>query len=267
VAVPAADAWAAFEADLRECNPKLAKKEQSLSSRVKFHEDGVSFKSIDLSGLGLVALPPSVGKLRVRTQESKGWVDGGTLNLQFNKLRALPDAMASVHVEGQLRLNNNLLSSLSEAFCARIRVGGDLNLRSNRLAAVPKSFGSIHVGGALMMIGNPFPTLEVGQRATIVGVQSRPKLNGQVAVCREFYESKRRWRVQLEGGCGEEVSLKPQSLRATSFPAIFPNVDGIVFPPHPPAVGPGHWLGKKGEGDFTPAAEGFSFGGAGFGFR
>jgi len=252
-ATPVADVWAAFEADLRELNPGLNSgrlADKALTSRVEFNEDGLSFRRINLSGLGLVALPPSVGTLRQRRPQSSsnlGWEDPGGLNLQHNLLTSIPDALADAQIEGELRLNDNRLASLSSTFCERVRVGGNLNLKNNRLASVPASFGSIHVGGTLTVINNPFPKMGVGQRVTILGVKSRPELNGQSAVCRELYLEKRRWRVQLEG-TGEEISLKQQSLRAGTFPKVFPNVGGVVFPPHPPLVGPGHFLGRQGEG-------------------
>lgn len=239
-AAHASDTWAVLEAELLECNPDLTdltKEKLASRNRIEVGEDGVTLAALDLSGLALVALPPSLAQVGVLQ----------SLNLQGNRLESLPDWFASIEVELDLNLRNNMLTALSPRFCEGIRVGRNLHLGNNRLQSVPESFANIRVGGQLLMLGNPFPRMEEGVTVTISGVQSRPELNGQRAVCLEPYIAKDRWRIRLESS-GEELSLKDHCLSASSFPKLFPNVGGIVFPPRLSPLGSLHWLGRQGPG-------------------
>lgn len=71
-ATTARELWAVVQDDLLELNPSLTPKMVQANKlgeqRVEFSEDGLSLKKLDLSGLGLTALPESIGQLRVR-----GW--------------------------------------------------------------------------------------------------------------------------------------------------------------------------------------------------
>eukprot|EP00912_Choanoflagellata_sp_UC4_P000305 UC4_evm1s186 len=222
--VAAKEVWARVKTDILELNPHLtsqileAKVLGYHKPRVQFHEDGVSLSHLNLSGLRLVALPGSIGQLRVK----------GSVVLQFNRLTRLPEALGNLEVEQDLRLNDNLLEELPNLFCKNIIVGRNLNLKSNRIATVPEAFSDIHVGGTLSLQGNPIAHLEKGSRVCISGIKSRPELNGRIGVCtsRVHQISKGRCNVKIEGS-GEEISIKETNLDC-GCPKIFPNVRGMA---------------------------------------
>jgi hypothetical protein len=255
-------AWAAVKDDLLRLNPSLSREHLESDNgipsrpRIAFDEDGESLRYLNLSCLGLVALPESISQFRTRRRTNQwGFAlehRDGAVRLQRNKLTALPESFGDLVVGGDLHLEHNLLEDLPQSF-GRLIVGANLHLQRNRLSTVPASFANVTVGIGLHLQGNPFPRHAVGGRARIFGVKSRPELNGQIAECLELDQPRRRWRVRLQGreGDGEEevVSLKETCLDPTLLPGLLPNVVGMVTPPHSP--GDGHampFIGKKGMG-------------------
>ena len=255
--------WAAVKDDLLRLNPSLSREQLESDNdipsrpRIAFDEDGESLRYLNLSCLGLVALPESISQFRTRRRTNQwGFAlehSDGTVWLQRNKLTALPESFGDLAVGGDLHLEHNLLEDLPQSF-GRLVVRANLHLQRNRLRAVPASFANVTVGIGLHLQGNPFPRHAVGGRARIFGVKSRPELNGQIAECIELDQPKRRWRVRLQAreGDGKEeevVSLKETCLDPTLLPGLLPNVAGTVTPPHSP--GDGHampFIGKKGMG-------------------
>lgn len=243
----ARELWAVVQDDLLKLNPSLTPERIGTNKlgqqRVEFSEDGLSLKKLDLSGLGLTALPESIGRLRVKGWpcEFSGGLQGGDVNLQFNRLTSLPESLGDLVVEGGLRLNNNLLETLPDSFCKGIKVGGQLQLMNNKIASVPESFAAIRAR-SLSVQSNPICELRAGKRVKIAGIQSRSELNGQYAECITHDVMKRRWIVKIEGS-DEQVSLEELNLSA-GCPKIFPNVRGIVIK----GDGASHFLGFQGEG-------------------
>ena len=243
----ARELWAVVHDDLLKLNPSLTSEQLGTNKlgqqRVEFSEDGLSLKKLDLSGLGLTALPESIGRLRVKGWpcEFSGGSQGGDVNFQFNRLTSLPESLGHLVVEGGLRLNNNLLETVPDSFCKAIKVGGQLQLMNNKIASVPESFAEIRAG-ALSLQSNPICELRAGKRVRIAGIQSRSELNGQYAECITHEVMKRRWIVKIEGS-DERVSLKELNLSA-GCPKIFPNIRGIVLK----GDGASPFLGFQGEG-------------------
>jgi internalin A len=123
-------------------------------------------RGLNLSGLGLVKLPPSVGDL---TQLL-------TLHVPYNRLRELPAVLSNLKQLRDLRidhnefvdlppfigdlkqlralsLNDNCLSELPEAIC-RLQHLRTLEARSNNLRTLPASFGQLQKLEGLDLVGN-----------------------------------------------------------------------------------------------------------------
>ena len=94
------------------------------------------------------ALPESIGDLTL---------DGG-LYLGNNELTSLPASFGNLKVGGDLHLFENELTSLP-ASLGNLAVGGELDLRLNGLTSLPDSFGNITVGGHLDLRGNDLTSL------------------------------------------------------------------------------------------------------------
>jgi len=68
--------------------------------------------------------------------------------------------------------------------------------------------------------GNASAELRCGQRVQVIGLQSRPELNGAVGRLVEFVESRAKWQVALDAGMGEKL------LKAVNLVAIEDSEDG-----------------------------------------
>ena len=72
---------------------------EGLMSKAEYKVDGCTLESWDLVGMGLTALPESLGDLTL----------SGDLNLSGNKISTLPESFASITVGGYLDLSCNSL--------------------------------------------------------------------------------------------------------------------------------------------------------------
>jgi len=120
-------------------------------------DDGFVFGDWDLGETGLQSLPDSfahqelhiTGSLlldhnELRTLPEGAWkvrVDGHLL-LNDNELSTLPDSLGNLYVKGNIYLHNNKLQSIPTCF-ERMYVGGDLHLQGNQLAGLPSSFPNV----------------------------------------------------------------------------------------------------------------------------
>ena len=78
----------------------------------------------------------------------------------------------------------------------------------------------------------PVPPLGVGVRVRIVGIKTRPELNGEEAVCLGDQAEKGRWLVRLEAERfqGEVIPLKERSLFVIEAASPQHNLDSSAEP-------------------------------------
>ena len=78
----------------------------------------------------------------------------------------------------------------------------------------------------------PVPPLGVGVRVRIVGIKTRPELNGEEAVCLEHQAEKGRWLVRLEseGFQGAAIALKERCLFVIEAASPPHNLDSSAEP-------------------------------------
>ena len=105
-------------------------------------------KALDLSGLGLLELPESLGQLTALE----------TLFLYRNQLTALPESLGQLTALQTLDLSGNQLSALPESL-GQLRALQLLFLGGNQLSALPGSLGHLTALRALDLDGNRLSTL------------------------------------------------------------------------------------------------------------
>ncbi len=109
---------------------------------------------LDLSGLGLVKLPPEIGQLTALT----------LLNLMRNQLTSLPPEMGQLTALMQLYLSGNQLSSLPSV-TGQLTALTELDLMGNQLSSLPPEIGQLTALTHLFLSGNQLSSLppEIGQ--------------------------------------------------------------------------------------------------------
>ena len=78
----------------------------------------------------------------------------GDVNWGYLGINVLPESIGDLTVDGNLELNDNILTTLPESF-GSLTVGGNLYLNNNNLGSLPESFGSLKVGGSVFLNANP----------------------------------------------------------------------------------------------------------------
>jgi internalin A len=136
---------------------------------------------LDLSGLGLTALPPEIGRLAslqsldlsgnqitALPPEIGGLTSLQSLDLQDNRLTALPPGIGGLTSLQSLDLSHNRLTVLPP------EIGGltslrNLNLRDNQITALPPEIGRLTSLQSLNLSGNQITALppEIGRLASL----------------------------------------------------------------------------------------------------
>jgi internalin A len=134
-------------------------------NRIKADEKRLSWdQSLDLSGLGLVALPPEIGHL----------ADLRFLDLSNNKLATLPPEIGRLTELTTLNLFNNRLAKLAPEMSSLTKLTW-LDLRSNQLTTLLPVIRQLTKLTSLDLTGNKLTTLpsEVGRLTELTRLELR----------------------------------------------------------------------------------------------
>jgi len=123
----------------------LVEAHKRIESCRKMHSRGYA---LDLSGLGLNALPPEIGHLKALT----------TLNLAYNELLALPSEIGHLKALTSLDLANNNLIALPPEI-GQLSALTHLYLNLNQLIALPSEIVQLSALVGLYLDGNQLTTL------------------------------------------------------------------------------------------------------------
>ncbi len=137
----------------RPKNPQEAD-EEALRRIEVCRREGAQGTKLDLSGLGLTALPPEMGQLTALTQ----------LDLNGNQLTELPPEIGRPTALKELSLNSNQLTALPPEI-GQLTALQELTLIVNRLTALPPEIGQLTALQELTLFDNRLTTLppEIGQ--------------------------------------------------------------------------------------------------------
>ena len=127
--------------------------------------------SLDLTGLGLTAVPDSIGQLTALTTldlhdnqlteipDSIGQLTAlTTLNLHDNQLTEIPDSIGQLTALTTLNLNNNQLATVPD-WIGQLTALTTLVLNNNQLATVPDSIGQLTALTTLVLNNNQLATV------------------------------------------------------------------------------------------------------------
>jgi small GTP-binding protein len=116
---------------------------------------------LDLSNLGLTAVPDSIGQL----------TDLTGLNLNGNRLTAVPDSIGQLTDLTGLNLSDNRLTAVPDSIGQLTDLTG-LDLSDNRLTAVPDSIGQLTDLTTLNLNGNRLTAVpdSIGQLTALIGL-------------------------------------------------------------------------------------------------
>ncbi|MCU0748483.1 MAG: TIR domain-containing protein [Akkermansiaceae bacterium] len=146
---------------------------------------GANRTKLDLSKLGLSALPQELGKLSALAE----------LNLSENQLRALPPEICQLTALTDLDLSDNQLSALPPEI-AGLSALSELVLSNNQLNSLPPEIGQLLALRSLFLHGNPLTALppEIGGLCLLSGLyisgtplSTLPPEIGQLSSLKELY--------------------------------------------------------------------------------
>jgi internalin A len=184
---------------------------------------------LNLSGLGLTAVPDSIGQLTALTD----------LNLSYNQLTAVPDSIGQLTALTILDLGHNQLTAVPDSI-GQLTALTDLDLVGNQLTAVPDSIGQLTALTNLDLSRNQHlssPPREVRVQDTgavlaflrALAESSVERWRSKVLIVGEATVGKTSLAKQLLGETFDPAERQTHGVRIRSLPVSHPGRPGVTM--------------------------------------